>query len=198
MDALLDRFRTFWDGLHDRERRMLAGLGIVLGVIVLLLPLVIITTQNQSLSDESDELREALASIEENRAALALQEDARKTAETRYRNITPPLGSFIESEASKYQLALFEVTEQPEKTEGSYHRRAIRAGINEVDLTGAINLLNGIVTSAHPVAIDHIQIEHPQSGDNYRLKLGVLTFDRKAAKAAAAKPAAAADKEEAE
>ena len=43
---------------------------------------------------------------------------------------------------------------------------------------------------AHPVAIDHIQIEHPQSGDKYRLKLGILTFDRKSAKAAAGKAAA--------
>lgn len=181
IDQFFDRFRTFWDGLNDRERRMLGTLALVLGVILLLLPLALITAQNQELSDESDEIREALASIEEHRAALALQEDARKTAETRYRNVTPPLGSFIETEAGKYQLSLFEVTEQPEKAEGNFHRRAIRAGINEVDLTGIMNLLNGIVTSAHPVAIDHIQIEHPQSGDKYRLKLGVLTFDRKKA-----------------
>lgn len=184
MDRLLDRFRTFWDGLHDRERRMLAVLGAVLGVLLLLLPLAIVTAQNQEIAEESEGIRAALASIEEHHAALALQEDARKSAETRYRNVTPPLGSFIETEAGKYQLSLFEVTEQPEKAEGNFHRRAIRAGINEVDLTGIMNLLNGIVTSAHPVAIDHIQIEHPQSGDKYRLKLGVLTFDRKSAKAA--------------
>jgi type II secretory pathway component PulM len=36
MDALLDRFRTFWDGLNDRERRMLAILGVTLGMLVLL------------------------------------------------------------------------------------------------------------------------------------------------------------------
>jgi len=195
MDALLDRFRTFWDGLHDRERRMLAVLGIVLGALVLLLPLAIITFQNQALSDESEELRTVLASIEEHRAALALQEDARKTAETRYKNATPPLGSFLETEAGKYQLSLFEVTEQPEKTEGSYHRRAIRAGINEVDLTGIMNLLHGIVTSAHPVAIDHVQIEHPQAGDKYRLKLGVLTFDRKTVKASSTDKSPSAGKE---
>jgi hypothetical protein len=185
MDALLDRFRTFWDGLNDRERRMLAILGVTLGMLVLLLPLVLITWQNQALSEESEELRSAIATIEEHRTALALQEDARRSAETRYKNATPPLGTFLESEAGKHQLSLFEVTEQPEKTEGSYNRRAVRAGINDVDLTGIMNLLSGIVTSAHPVAVDHIQIEHPQSGDKYRLKLGVLTFDRK--KAAAGK-----------
>lgn len=189
MNALLDRFRTFWDGLHDRERRMLLALGVVLGGLVLLLPLVLITAQNQGLEEENDELRAVLATIEEHRAALELQEDARKTAETRYKNVTPPLGTFVESEAGKHQLTLSEVTEQPEKTEGSYHRRAVRAGINDVDLTSMMNLLNGIVTSAHPVAIDHIQIEHPQPGDKYRLKLGVLTFDRKGVKAGAAKAA---------
>jgi hypothetical protein len=157
---------------------------------------VLITWQNQALSEESEELRSAIATIEEHRTALALQEDARKSAETRYKNATPPLGTFLESEAGKHQLSLFEVTEQPEKTEGSYNRRAVRAGINDVDLTGIMNLLSGIVTSAHPVAVDHIQIEHPQSGDKYRLKLGVLTFDRK--KAAAGKAAEGAKGTEAD
>lgn len=195
MNPLLDRLRTFWDGLHNRERRMLGALGIVLGALLLLLPLAIITAQNQDLADESEELRTVIANIEEHRAALALQEDARKTAETRYKNATPPLGSFLEAEAAKYQLSLFEVTEQPEKTEGSYHRRAIRAGINDVDLTGIVNLLHGIVTSAHPVAIDHVQIEHPQPGDKYRLKLGVLTFDRKTLKSSGEGKAAPSKKE---
>jgi hypothetical protein len=190
MDALLDRFRTFWDGLHDRERRLMSALAGVLGLLVLGLPLALIWFENQALEDENEALRAVLESLEENRTALQLQADAQRTAEARYKNATPPLGSYLEAEAKKHGLALFEVTEQPEKTEGSYHRRAVRAGINEVDLTGLMNLLNGIVTSAHPVAIDHVQIEHPQAGDQYRLKLGVLTFDRKAAKAAAAKKGA--------
>ena len=186
MDAILDRFRTFWDGLHEREQRMLAALGIVLGVIVLLLPLVLITWQT-TLSGK----RIAARGDPTNRGSRTpgLQE-ALHTAETRYKNATPPLGTFLETEAGKYQLTLFEVTEQPEKADGAFHRRAVRAGINDVDLTGIMNLLNGIVTSAHPVAIDHIQIEHPQSGDKYRLKLGVLTFDRKALKSSADKDAA--------
>jgi hypothetical protein len=182
MDALLDRFRTFWDGLQDRERHLMSALGAVLGLLVLGLPLALIWFENQALEDENEALRVVLEDLEENRTALQLQADAQRTAEARYKNATPPLGSYLESEAVKHGLQLFEVTEQPQKTEGSYHRRAVRAGINEVDLTNMMNLLNGIVTSAHPVAIDHLQIEHPQSGDTYRLKLGVLTFDRKAAK----------------
>ncbi len=187
MDALFDRFRSFWDGLHERERRMMSVMLVVLGMLVLGLPLGLIVFQNQDLQSENDELRALLDEIEVQRPVLALQEESRKTAETRYKNVTPPLGSYLETEAKKHGLTLFEVTDQPEKTEGSFHRRAVRAGINEVDLTGIINLLSGIVTGSHPVAVDHVQIEHYQSGDQYRLKLGVLTFDRKALKASATK-----------
>jgi type II secretory pathway component PulM len=191
MEAFIERLRSFWEGLHERERRLLSGLVLVLGLIVLGLPLGLIVIQNQDLQSENDELRALLTQVEEQRPMLTLQELSRKTAETRYKNVTPPLGSYLESEAKKQGLALSEVTEQPEKTEGAFHRRAVRAAINDVGLTGIINLLSGIVSSPHPVAVDHIQIEHYQSGDKYRFKLGVLTFDRKAAKAAAAKPGAA-------
>ena len=55
----------------------------------------------------------------------------------------------------------------------------MRASINDVGLTGIVDLLSGIETSPYPVAVDHIQIEHYQPGDSYRVKVGVLTFDKK-------------------
>jgi hypothetical protein len=43
-----------------------------------------------------------------------------------------------------------------------------------------LKLLSGIVSSSYPVAIQHVQVEHYQPGDKYRLSFGVVTFDRKA------------------
>lgn len=186
MDALVERFRAFWERLSEREQRMMTMLGLVLSLLVLILPLVLLSLQNGSIAEENEELRAVLGLIEERRASLELLADARRSAEARYKNQTPPLGSYLESEAKKHGLSLFEVTEQPEKTEGSYHRRAVRAAINDVGLTAIMNLLAGIVTSTYPVAIDHLQIEHYQSGDVYRLRLGVLTYDRKAGALASA------------
>jgi hypothetical protein len=186
MDAFIERFRGFWGGLSQREQRMMTTLGLVLSLLVLTLPLVLLSLQNGSIEDENQELRDVLGLIAERRASLELLADARRNAEARYKNQTPPLGTYLEAEAKKHGLSLFEVTEQPEKTEGVYHRRAVRAAINDVGLTAIMNLLAGIVTGQHPVAIDHLQIEHFQSGDVYRLRLGVLTYDRKTGASASA------------
>ena len=140
---------------------------------------------NTELEDDNEQLRGALRLLGEKRAQLMSLAEARRSSETRYTRRTPPLGSFLEEEAKKHGLTIREMTDQPQKTAGNYHRRSVRASINDVGLTGIVDLLSGIEQSPYPVAVDHIQIEHPQSGDKYRLKLGVLTFDRK--KAAAGK-----------
>jgi hypothetical protein len=41
-----------------------------------------------------------------------------------------------------------------------------------------ISLLSSIVESGHPVAIEQIQIDHFQPGDQYNVRLGILTYDR--------------------
>jgi hypothetical protein len=79
---------------------------------------------------------------------------------------------------------LQEVTDQPEKTVGRFLRRSVTVSLPQVGLTAVINLLSSIVESGHPVAIDQIQIDHYQPGDQYGVKLGILTFDKLAAPAA--------------
>ena len=54
----------------------------------------------------------------------------------------------------------------------------MRASINDVGLTGIVDLLGDIETSEYPVAVDHVQIEHYTPGDTFRAKVGVLTFDQ--------------------
>lgn len=182
MQNLLDRMRDAWDGLNDRERTMIGLLGVIFGVIILGLPLLVIANDNGDIADENDALREVLVQLDDNRAVLKQMAERRRMATARYKNKTPALGSFLEQKAGEHGLTIREVTDQPEKTVGRYHRRNVRASINDADLTGIVNLLSGIVTSQYPVAIEHLQIEHFQPGDKYRFKVGVLTFDKKAGK----------------
>ena len=104
--------------------------------------------------------------------------EAKRKVDAKYKNRTPPLGSFLEAQAKTQGLTLKEVTDQPEKTEGRYHRRSVRASLPGVELTPAVRLMSSIVDSRYPVSIDHLQIEHYQSGDKYNIKLGVLTYDK--------------------
>jgi hypothetical protein len=194
--SALERLRETWEGLNDRERMLVGGLGLLFCMFLLGFPLLWTARQNADIEDRNAQLRSVLELIQQKRPQLQQLAQARTEAEQRYKNPTPPLGSFIESEAKRHGLNIKEITDQPEKTSGRYTRRSATASIAEVDLTGIMNLLSGIASTSYPVAIDHVQIEHYQSGDKYRLKLGVRTFDRKAASAEkAAKDGAASTSE---
>ncbi|HKP60510.1 MAG TPA: type II secretion system protein GspM [Polyangiales bacterium] len=185
-NPLFERLRTFWENLNDRERRMLSLLGIVFAALLLVFPPVLLIMDNAALEDQNSELRNVVEQLDTQRAKLARIQQERRNAEQRYLNKTPPLGSFLESEAKKQGLTLQEVTDQPEKTVGRFLRRSVTVALPQVALTPLINLLSSIVESGHPVAIDQLSIDHYQPGDQFNVKLGVLTFDKLSA--AAAKP----------
>lgn len=177
-NPLFERLRAIWDNLNDRERRMLTILGVAVGAVLLLLPPVLLIMGNSDLEAENSELRSVVEQLDTQRTRLARLAQERRAAEQKYLNKTPPLGSFLESEAKKQGLTLQEVTDQPEKTVGRYLRRSVTVALPQVALTPLINLLSSIVESGHPVAIDQLQIDHYQAGDQFNVKLGVLTFDK--------------------
>jgi hypothetical protein len=178
MNSFLDRLRNSWENLSDRERRMAMLLGGFMLALLLLLPPVMLSLGNSELEAQNDELRGVLEQLTIQRARLAQLAQDRRNAEARYRNKTPPLGSFMESEAKKQGLTLQEVTDQPEKTVGKYQRRSITVSLPQIGLTPVITLLSSIVESGHPIAIEQIQIDHYQPGDQYGVKLGILTYDK--------------------
>jgi type II secretory pathway component PulM len=177
-NPLFERIRQLWDNLNDRERRMLSILGAVVAALLLLLPPVLLFLDNAELEAQNAELRSAVEQLDAQHARLARITAERRSAEQRYLNKTPPLGSFLESEAKKQGLTLQEVTDQPEKTVGRFLRRSVTVAMPQVALTPLINLLSSIVESGHPVVVDQLQIDHYQPGDQFNVKLGVLTFDK--------------------
>lgn len=185
-NPLFERLRASWDNLNDRERRMLAILGAILGAVLLIMPPILLVLDNSDLELQNSELRNVIEQLDLQRNRLARIAQERRAADQKYLNKTPPLGSFMESEAKKQGLTLQEVTDQPEKTVGRYLRRGVTVALPQVALTPLINLLSSIVESGHPVAVDQLQIDHYQAGDQYNVKLGILTFDKLPATAATA------------
>ena len=177
-NPLFERLRAFWENLNDRERRMLSILGLVLGILLLIMPPVLLVLDNADLEAQNAELQNVIEQLDLQHAKLMRLAAERRAADQRYLNKTPPLGSFLESEAKKQGLTLQEVTDQPEKTVGHYLRRSVTVSLPQVALTPLINLLSSIVESGHPVAVDQLQIDHYNAGDQFNVKLGVLTFDK--------------------
>jgi hypothetical protein len=181
-NSILDRLRASWDNLNERERRMLSLLGGVVLALLLLMPPVMLGLGNNELETQNAELRSVLDQLSRQRGRLMQLAQERKSSEQRYQNKTPPLGSFLESEAKKQGLTLQEVTDQPEKTVGRYQRRSVTVTLPpQTGLTPIIQLMSSIVQSGHPVAIQEIQLDHFQPGDQYSVKLGILTYDKLAA-----------------
>ena len=184
-NAFFDRLRASWENLNERERRMLSILGGVIATLLLILPPILLLLDNADLEAQNTELRNVVEQLNTQRAKLGRIAQERRAAEQRYLNKTPPLGSFLESEAKKQGLTLQEVTDQPEKTVGHFLRRSVTVALPQVALTPLINLLSSIVESSHPVAVDQLQIDHFQPGDQFNVKLGILTFDKQSAAPAA-------------
>jgi type II secretory pathway component PulM len=177
-NAFVERLRTAWENLNDRERRMLAILGAVAALLLLVLPPVVLALDNADLETENAELRSVLERLSMQHDKLQRLAKECVAMEMRYKNKTPPLGSFLEAEAKKQGLTLQEVTDKPAKSSGAYLRRSVTASLAQVQLTPVINLLSSIVDSPYPVAVDHIQVDHFQPGDQFNIKLGVVTFDK--------------------
>ena len=182
MNELIDRVRQALENLNERERKLVMALGGLLAAFILGLPLLLMYSGNSDLEMENTEYRELLERLADKGPQYAQMAEAREQAIRLYNNKTPPLGSFLEAEARKQGLTVKEVNDQPEKAVGGFLRRSVSASFPTVELTPIMELMAGMVGSPYPVAIEQIQLEHYQPGDQYNLKLGILTFDKQSKK----------------
>lgn len=176
--SAFEGLRRSWDNLNERERRLVSLLGAVFGALIVFLVVYGSTAAIEDAEEESDQIESVLNDIARAKGRLRAREAERRSAAQRYETPAPPLGSFLESQARTAGLTVREVNDQPEKVNGGFRRRNVRATIPGVGLRPTVDLMANIVQSPYPVAIERIQIEHFQAGDRYNVQLGVLAYDR--------------------
>ncbi len=184
IENLRYKLQAYWNNLNDREKRIMAAMGVVLALFVLMMPVLVMTSSNASLEEENNRLQMLLDDIATQRGRLLRAAKEKRQAKARYRLKTPPLGGFLENLAGEQGLTIRELSDQPEKTFGKYTRRSVRITIPRVGLSPIIHLMSAVESSRYPVAIERIELDHFTDGDQYTLKLGVVTFDRVGALAA--------------
>ncbi|MFK7985283.1 MAG: hypothetical protein AB8I08_04560 [Sandaracinaceae bacterium] len=175
----LDGLSGYWDNLTDRERKLLGGLGAVLGALAILLPVYLLSASISDLEEDNAEISTALRNIAGSRGRLAAQQSTRLAAEQRYRRRAPSLGSFLEAKAGELDgISVSDVQHEPEREEGNFRIRHTRARFQGTGLRNAILLLEHIKNAQYPVAVERIHVDHNQSGDRYNFQIGVLAYDR--------------------
>lgn len=184
------RLEEAWNGLNDREKRLVGIMGVVFGALAIVLPMYLLSTSISALEDENEEIATVMRDIERAAPQLAEREAARRAAEARYDIQAPALSSLLEAQSRDQQMTINAVTNQPEVQEGRFRRRHVRASFPGTGLRAAVKLMNALEASQYPIALERVHIDHFAPGeDRYNVELGVITYDRQgAAEGAAAAP----------
>jgi hypothetical protein len=177
--------------MNARERRLLGIIGVVAGVVlVLAVPFGLEAIVRSDLA-ENDELRQALADVQDARGRVR-ERQARKEAITmRYGKKAPALAGYLEQEARQQKLEVTDSTPLPDVPHG---KRYVEHGTNiHLKKTGMLPLarfLEAIEKSGYPVAVTRLSIRK-RSGENdsYDVETGVSSYDRTEAQAPSAPPA---------
>lgn len=177
--SLLDQAKSNYEGLNPREQKLVLLMGGVFAVMLVLLPLYLIFSGMSEIRTENEETRKILREIARSGEQIEEQKAARAAAEALYNNPAPPLGSFLEAKAKAagYERAL-KITEEPTKEEKGFRRLHTRASLQNIGLVALVNMMTEIKNSPHPVAIERVEIEHYQNGDQYNVEVGVVAFEK--------------------
>jgi general secretion pathway protein M len=169
--------------INARERRVLVILGFV-GAC--LLPLAIpfgIEAIVRSAQGENDELRQALADVQDARGKMRERQAQKDALAVRYSKTTPALAGYLEQMAHQQHLEVTDSTPLPDIPHG---KRYLEHGTNvHLKKTGMLALslfLESLEKSGYALAVTKLDIRK-RSGepDSYDVEVGVASYERTAA-----------------
>lgn len=167
-------------GLNPREQRVASIAVIVLGVFLLLAIPVGLSMLVSSRRAENEELREALAAVNNARTKIRERKDKREAIARRYQKKAPPLAGFIEQNASAQHLQVTDSVDRPDVPHGKrYVERHTVIHLKKAGMLPIAKFLESIEKSEYPVSVSRLNIRK-RSGepDSYDVEVGVSAFDR--------------------
>jgi len=183
--------------LEPRERRLLGILGGVLGAMAFLAVPIAIAASVHGQKNQNDDLRAAIANIDDAREKVAKAQAARDAVTARYAQPAPPLAAFLSKVAGEVQVEIPESQDRQAVPHGKrYTERSTKIVLRKVGMLKLIHLMERIETSGHPVIMSSLNIrKRLVEPDSFDVDMVVSAFDRKAPepKKAEAKPEGSAE-----
>jgi general secretion pathway protein M len=190
--------RERFEGLEDRERRLLGILLLVfVGMIVVLVP-VGAAAMLSSKQGENEELRAAVEEIQSNRDTLRKRAVQRERAMARYGRPAPPLAALLDRFAKQVALEIPESQDRTVVPHGKrYDEKATKIVFRRVGMLNLVEFMEKVEQSGHPVSITSLNIrKRGTEVDMYDVEMTVSAFERKAAEAPGTKKKQPAGKED--
>jgi general secretion pathway protein M len=186
--------RERFDRMEPREQKLLGGLVLLFGfMMVIAIPIALFAT-SASRSRENAAIREVAQAITDATPQL-LQRDAQKRKVlARYGRPTPPLAGLLEQLATAHGIEIPESQDRPVVPHGGkrYEERSTKIELQKVGMKNLALFLEGIVTSGFPVRVSGIDIrKRATEPDSWDVSLIVSAYDRKEPEKT--KPASSAD-----
>jgi general secretion pathway protein M len=176
--SLADRI----DRLDARERQLLGAALPLFVVVMLLAAWVGVRSLVGSQRTENEELREAVAAIQENRELVRRHNEEREVVLGRYAQPAPPLAGFLDKLAKDSSLEIPESQDRAPVPHGKkFEERSTKIVLRKVGLLNLSKFMERIEQSGHPVSISRLNIrKRGTEQDSYDVEMFVSSFVRQA------------------
>jgi type II secretory pathway component PulM len=192
----MKRLREWYDGLAERERKLLVLLLVLFVSFAVLLVPYGTSAMLASRRDHNEALRKAIGVVQGSRGRIDEIKERKEAVEKRYQNPAPPLAGFIENAARKSGLEIPESQDRADVPHGKkFVERATVVRLRKVPLLPLVKMLEALENSRHPIVVSRLNIRRRgREPDSYDVELGISAFDRveKKAKGDKTSPSAAA------
>jgi len=171
---------AFLDKLSAREQKLVMILaGVVAVMLLLALPLGL-EAMIASRRGENDEMRAALAKIQDARGQIRERQSKRDAIALRYANKAPPLAGFIEQQARAVKVEVSDSVDRPDLPIGkSYVERTTVVHLKKAGMLAISRMLESIERSGSPVVVSRLNVrKRTAEPDSYDVELGVSAYDR--------------------
>jgi general secretion pathway protein M len=175
----MKRLREWFDGLAERERRLLIIFVAVVGAFVLLIVPYLASIALDSRRDEIKEFRTAIATVQASRDKVADRHVKRDTIAARYSNKAPPLAGFIESAAKGANIAIPESQDLSDIPHGKrFVERSTQVRLRKVGMLALIRMIEKIEGSGFAIVISKLHVRRRGGEtDSYDVEMSVSAYD---------------------
>jgi general secretion pathway protein M len=171
--------------MNARERRLVAILGVVGGIVLLLAVPFGLEAWVRSSASGNDDLRQALSDVQDARGRVRERQAKKDAVAARYARKAPALAGYLEQTARQQKLDVTDSTPLPDVPHGKrYVEHGTSIHLKKTGMLALARFLEALEKSGYPVAVTRLGIRK-RSGepDSYDVEAGVSSYDRNEAAA---------------
>src|SRR5688500_18447165 len=141
-----------------------------------------VTALVSSRSSENEELKQAVAAIQENRELVRKHNEEREIVLARYAQAAPPLAGFLDKLAKDSGLEIPESQDRAPVPHGKkFEERSTKIMLRKVGMLNLVKFMERIEQSGHPVMISRLNVrKRGTEQDAYDVEMIVSAYVRNA------------------